>query len=87
MIVGKPGFAVFRSHCFHAVKHARRCIAASKHELHIRSCNGCCTVCAVDVVDFLIRAAIRHHCVVREAMGEGNGVDERHDMRKEATIG
>jgi hypothetical protein len=36
------------------------------------------------VVDFLIGAAIRHHCVVRKTMGKGNGIDERHDMEKEA---
>jgi hypothetical protein len=39
------------------------------------------------VVNFLIRARVGHYCIVGKTMGEGNGVDEGHDMKKEATAG
>jgi hypothetical protein len=39
------------------------------------------------VVNFLIRARVGHCCIVGKTMGEGNGVNEGHDMEKEATIG
>jgi hypothetical protein len=36
------------------------------------------------VVNFLIRAAVRHDCLVRKAMGKGNGIYKGHGIKKEA---
>jgi hypothetical protein len=39
------------------------------------------------VVDFLVGASVCCCAIIRETMGKGNGVDERHGMEKEATVG
>jgi hypothetical protein len=39
------------------------------------------------VVYFLIGAGVCCCAIIRETMGKGNSVDERHGMEKEATVG
>jgi hypothetical protein len=39
------------------------------------------------VVDFLIRTTIARSAIIREAMGKGNGINERHGKEKGQPVG
>jgi len=80
-------FFVFAANALHGFANATWRVAASHHELIESSCQRRSTIAAVSVVDFLIGAAIRHHCFVRKTMGKGNGVDKGHGIKKEAPTG
>jgi hypothetical protein len=36
------------------------------------------------VINFFVGTIPFHRLIIRKAMGKGNGVDERHGMKKEA---